>query len=475
MMEQKEHKIQIVVLSLLDIAGIMISFLSANYIRNRRFWYENIDIELSTAILYMILLYLLLAFLKNSKQDFFKRGPWEELVEVTAKVTQYTALLIASMFCFKIASEISRIAFFLFYFFAITLVFVFRSIYKGFLLHVAKKSINTKRLVILTMAENVEEIKKRLGMDEMWNYLLKGLILLDVPDTAVGTECCGIPILGNYNNMYDCVTQRVVDEIFIHIPYSEGIHVAKAIEQYEAIGIAVNLNLQIYDVNLKCKSKELRAFGDYYVITFKESVSSLKMRAVKRMMDIIGAIVGLIVTGIVTVFLAPVLLVESPGPLIFSQVRVGLNGRKFKMYKFRSMYKDAEERKKELMAQNEMKGLMFKLENDPRITKVGKFIRKTSIDELPQFWNVLKGDMSLIGTRPPTLDEFEQYETFYKRRLSIRPGITGMWQATGRSDITDFEEVLALDQEYIDNWSLGLDMKILLKTVFGVFGGKGAK
>ena len=113
MMEQKEHKIQIVVLSLLDIAGIMISFLSANYIRNRRFWYENIDIELSTAILYMILLYLLLAFLKNSKQDFFKRGPWEELVEVTAKVTQYTALLIASMFCFKIASEISRIAFFL--------------------------------------------------------------------------------------------------------------------------------------------------------------------------------------------------------------------------------------------------------------------------------------------------------------------------------------------------------------------------
>lgn len=187
------------------------------------------------------------------------------------------------MFCFKIASEISRIAFFLFYFFAITLVFVFRSIYKGFLLRVAKKSINTKRLVILTMAENVEEIKKRLGMDEMWNYLLKGLILLDVPDTAVGTECCGIPILGNYNNMYDCVTQRVVDEIFIHIPYSEGTHVAKAIEQYEAIGIAVNLNLQIYDVNLKCKSKELRAFGDYYVITFKESVSSLKMRVIKRM------------------------------------------------------------------------------------------------------------------------------------------------------------------------------------------------
>ena len=120
---------------------------------------------------------------------------------------------------------------------------------------------------------------------------------------------------------------------------------------------------------------------------------------------------GLLITGIVTVFLAPALLIESPGPLFFSQVRVGQNGRRFKIYKFRSMYMDAEERKKELMSQNEMEGLMFKMENDPRVTKVGKFIRKTSIDELPQFWNILKGEMSLVGTRPPTEDEFLQYES----------------------------------------------------------------
>ncbi len=239
----------------------------------------------------------------------------------------------------------------------------------------------------------------------------------------------------------------------------------------------------------------------------------MKMRVVKRIMDIAGALVGLVITGVVTIFLAPVLLLESPGPLIFSQTRVGLNGRKFKFYKFRSMYKDAEERKKELMAKNQMSGLMFKMVNgrkfkfykfrsmykdaeerkkelmaknqmsglmfkmddDPRITKVGKFIRKTSIDELPQFWNVLKGDMSLIGTRPPTVDEFEKYKTQYKRRLSIRPGITGLWQATGRSDITDFEEVLKLDLEYIDNWSISLDIKILFMTVFGVLLRKGAK
>ena len=139
------------------------------------------------------------------------------------------------------------------------------------------------------------------------------------------------------------------------------------------------------------------------------------------------------------------------------------------------MYNDAEKRKAELMENNQMNGLMFKMDNDPRITKVGKFIRKTSIDELPQFFNVLKGDMSLVGTRPPTVDEFEQYENHHKRRLSMRPGITGMWQTSGRSNIKDFEKIVELDLQYIDNWSLGLDVKLLLKTVGVVFRKDGAE
>ena len=133
------------------------------------------------------------------------------------------------------------------------------------------------------------------------------------------------------------------------------------------------------------------------------------------------------------------------------------------------MYMDAEERKKDLMAQNEMNGLMFKMKDDPRITKVGKFIRKTSIDELPQFINVLKGDMSLVGTRPPTVGEFKQYTGHHKRRLSMKPGITGMWQAYGRNSVMDFYEVVKMDLEYIDNWSILLDIKILFKTVATVF------
>lgn len=161
--------------------------------------------------------------------------------------------------------------------------------------------------------------------------------------------------------------------------------------------------------------------------------------------------------------------------MFFKQKRVGLNGRIFEIYKLRSMYVDAEERKKELMAQNEMNGLMFKMTDDPRITRVGKFIRKTSIDELPQFWNVLCGDMSLVGTRPPMVDEYDRYESHHKRRLSMKPGITGMWQVSGRSGVQNFEDVVRLDTQYIDHWSLRLDVEILLKTIAVVFARKGAK
>ena len=196
----------------------------------------------------------------------------------------------------------------------------------------------------------------------------------------------------------------------------------------------------------------------------------------RRTQDVILSSLALVVLSPVMLATAIAIVVDDPsaGP-VFSQERIGRNGKPFKFYKFRSMYVDAEERKKELMAQNEVQGLMFKMENDPRITKVGAFIRKTSIDELPQFWNVLKGDMSLVGTRPPTVDEYEQYTGYQKRRISFRPGITGLWQISGRSDIKDFDEVVKLDLEYIDNWSLLLDLKIIFKTILVVFKGSGAK
>ena len=188
-----------------------------------------------------------------------------------------------------------------------------------------------------------------------------------------------------------------------------------------------------------------------------------------------GSLVGMLILGAATLFVAPAIKLDSPGPVFFRQIRVGKNGRKFTFYKFRSMYQDAERRKVELAEQNEVDGLMFKMEDDPRVTCVGKFLRRTSIDELPQFWNVLKGDMSLVGTRPPTVDEFERYEAKHRCRLSMTPGLTGLWQVSGRSDIKDFDEVVKLDMEYIDNWSIWKDIKILFLTIKVVISGKGSR
>ena len=192
----------------------------------------------------------------------------------------------------------------------------------------------------------------------------------------------------------------------------------------------------------------------------------------KRAMDITGGFTGCMITAVLYILFAPFIRLQSKASVIFTQERIGRNGRVFKMYKFRSMYADAEERKKELMDKNEMNGLMFKMDNDPRVTPIGRFLRKTSLDEFPQFYNILKGDMSLVGTRPPTLDEFKDYTYYHKKRLSFRPGLTGMWQVSGRNDITDFEEIVKLDIEYIDDWSLLLDLKILFKTFIMAFKGK---
>jgi exopolysaccharide biosynthesis polyprenyl glycosylphosphotransferase len=273
------------------------------------------------------------------------------------------------------------------------------------------------------------------------------------------------------------LTSNNVDELFVYTDYAHADEqLKKVISDSEKMGIRVNvrINLDLFDFLPKSYTKVDR-IGKYYCVSISRNFVSYPSRVMKSMLDYVGGLVGFLIFCVAFIILGPVIKLDSKGPIIFSQNRVGRNGRIFKCYKFRSMRQDAEELKKTLVSKNEMRGLMFKMDNDPRVTRVGKFLRKTSLDELPQFINVLKGDMSLVGTRPPTVDEYEKYRPEHKARVSMMPGLTGLWQVSGRSDIKDFDEVVRLDMRYIDNSSFWLDIKIILMTVKVVLFGRGAK
>ena len=280
-----------------------------------------------------------------------------------------------------------------------------------------------------------------------------------------GKTICEIPIVANHDGIVDYACEEWVDEVLIP-PCAESEYPYEMADIFLEMGIAVHRGIT-KNKAMAGSFNQIEKIGDYTVITASMNYASTTQLLAKRGMDILGGLVGCIITLIVTIFVGPAIYIASPGPIFFAQERIGRNGRKFKMYKFRSMYMDAEERKKELIAQNKVSdGMMFKMDFDPRIignkilpdgtkkTGIGQFIRKTSIDELPQFWNILKGDMSLVGTRPPTLDEWEKYEPHHRARMSFRPGLTGLWQVSGRSNITDFEEVVKLDTQYIGEWSV---------------------
>lgn len=215
-------------------------------------------------------------------------------------------------------------------------------------------------------------------------------------------------------------------------------------------------------------------FADYYLMTRSNQEGPTLFLAFKRTIDILGSLAGLILLSPLFAIMAILIKWEDPsGPVFFYQTRVGKNERLFRMYKLRSMYTDAEERLKDLLDKNEISGAMFKMRNDPRVTKVGRFIRKTSIDELPQLINVLRGEMSLVGPRPPLTREVAEYTHYDKKRLAVTPGCTGLWQVSGRNNLS-FKEMVDLDITYIENRCIVLDMKIILRTVKAMFGSKDA-
>jgi len=267
--------------------------------------------------------------------------------------------------------------------------------------------------------------------------------------------------------------EQVIDQVYIMREPGRSESVQKCIDLCLELGIVTHV---VFPMRQKAAyASYVSSMGTYPVISYHMGSLNCCAQAVKRVMDIAGAFVGIILGLPLMAVSAVAILLDSPGPVFFSQTRVGKNGRRFKIYKLRTMATDAEYRKQELLALNEMQGAyMFKIKEDPRVTRVGAFLRKTSIDEIPQFFNVLAGSMSLVGTRPPTEDEVRQYERNHWQRLRTKPGITGMWQISGRNQITSFDDIVGLDTQYIKDWSVFSDIKIILKTIPVVFRKRGA-
>lgn len=450
-----------------DIISLLLALFIAYSIKNRYGGLTNKDHYIYLGALIPILVVIIVFFYENYR-EILNRGYFIEFNKsfiLTFHIFVITSLV---LFLMKVSVSFSRMLLIIWFLSSVALVYATRILLK-YLIKNSKRYGDTKKILLVTNYRDIDKNRKILEDRIDKNFSIIGVGILDSENTEISNED---DILIGEKNILKYVLDEPVDEVVIlGVNHSQSI--LNFMKDINSMGVTAHYHFK--ELVSSFKHAQVQEIGGLSILTSYINYASDRDLFLKRLLDIVGAIVGLILTFIISIVIVPLIVFTSKGPILFKQKRVGRNGRIFNFYKFRSMYADAEERKKELMKHNEMKGHMFKMENDPRITPIGRFIRKTSIDELPQFWNVLKGDMSLVGTRPPTLDEYEKYEMHHKSRLAMKPGITGMWQVSGRSNIQDFEEVVALDREYIDNWTFGMDFRLLLKTISIAILGRGAK
>ena len=466
---------------LLDIFCLHIAFVLGYIVRHGMVNpYANLDYLKLAAVYTLVDIQVLLV--DGSLKNVHKCGFYKELAQTFWHVCYVTVLVSLYMFTVQDGDVYSRMVFYLVSVFYMVIAYVVRILWKKVVLNNEKGHFDTA-VYFITTEDRAERVINCFREDGLRGITIQGVCVLGRDCT--GQTVAGVPVTASESTLLKHLCGIWVDEVFVsvptHYPYPE-----KMISALAQMGIVVHVEMERLESD-PWQYQVIEEIAGTTVRTISMTMATPGQAFLKRTLDIIGGLVGCIFTGLLTLIIGPIIYIKSPGPIFFAQTRVGKNGRKFKMYKFRSMYLDAEERKAELMAQNRVQGgLMFKLEFDPRIIGcekrpdgtikkgIGNFIRDYSLDEFPQFFNVLKGDLSLCGTRPPTVDEWEQYELHHHARLAIKPGITGLWQVSGRSNITDFEEVVELDKKYIREWSMGLDFRILLQTIKVVLGKDGS-
>lgn len=493
---------------LIDVICLELSFWLAYVIRQK-------DINISSNYIYanlvlvLVLVDICLLIFCSTLKNVLKRDYLLEFAATIKHVCLVALLAVLYLFSVKDAGDFSRMTFYLMAIFYLLVSYSVRLLWKRY---IRKKimRVQQKSVLIITDQKRLSYVARDIQNHSYDMMQISGIAVADLDtqtecsgcaddvctdsfrkrvsgeaDLCVGTSIGQVKIVADAGTLTKYICREWVDEVFLDLTPESPV-LDTLVNRLMEMGVTIHIKLA-ERLELGNQRQFVEKLGKCTVLTASINTASGAQLLLKRLMDIVGGIIGCVCTGILFVFLAPAIYYQSPGPIFFSQTRIGKNGKKFRLYKFRSMYLDAEERKAELLKENRVSdGLMFKLDYDPRIIGcrklsdgtikkgLGNWMRDWSLDEFPQFWNVLKGDMSLVGTRPPTEDEWLKYELHHRSRLAIKPGITGMWQVSGRSNVTDFEQVVELDRRYITSWNPALDVKILWKTVSVVFRRDGA-
>jgi exopolysaccharide biosynthesis polyprenyl glycosylphosphotransferase len=393
----------------------------------------------------------------------------DELRCVATPVVYLGLLLGTAIFLFQ-AKSFSRAVFFIFLLLAFPLIGVGRILLRFATSRLDSRQESLRNLLIVGLSDEAVEVRRRIESHPEYRMRVVGYLA----GVNQNSDCRPAvdDVLGTIDDLKRIVEDQVVDEVIFVMPPADVFECEQHIAWCEELGVTVHLRVDFVRT-LFARTYPTELDGTP-ILTLSSTPRDPVGLMTKRSLDIAVSLAAVVVVSPLMLLSALAIRLTSAGPIIFSQERIGLNGRPFRLHKFRSMYQDAEKRRAEVAALNEVSGPVFKIANDPRVTPVGRWLRKFSIDELPQLWNVLVGDMSLVGPRPPLHNEVRQYQRWQKRRLSMKPGITCLWQVKGRSKIP-FEDWMKLDLEYIDNWSLRLDFKILLRTIPAVVLAKGAR
>ncbi|MDC4203428.1 MAG: sugar transferase [Candidatus Manganitrophus sp.] len=458
---------------LTEIVLLLLAFLSAYWFRHlyllekygplnpfsNYLWLVNVILPLWSVLFYYFNLY------ESQRTKTF----WKEAWKLTQISFCGTLLLMAIVFVAK-ADYISRFFIVLFGCLSFFFIFVERLILRTFLRAARKRGYNFRNILVVGTGRRAREVAEIISKNKQWGLKLIGFVS-DNPEMKIG-RVGKAPILGNIGDLPSMLQNNVVDELIFAVSRKRLEELEEIFLLCEEQGIRTRVAVNFFPHMIaKVHLEDLHGVP---LLTFTTTPHDEVLLAAKRVFDLIIASVVLLALFPLSLLIASMIKLTSPGPVLFRQTRIGLNGRHFILYKFRSMLENAEGMRNDVEHLNEMKGPAFKILKDPRTTWVGRLLRRTSLDEFPQLYNVLRGDMSIVGPRPPLPEEVAKYERWQRRRLSMKPGLTCLWQINGRNKITDFKKWMELDLHYIDNWSLKLDLKIFIKTIFVVLAGRGA-